>query len=145
MISATVTGRIGKDAETRAAGKDTVTSFSVASDSRAGKEKTTNWVDCSIWGKRGEGLKQYLSKGQPVTVIGELTTREHAGKTYIGIRVDHIELQGKSGGSSSGGGSSSSQNRAPDPVDNSGSGDDSDEIPFVANVSCEINEAWWRW
>lgn len=129
MISATVTGRIGKDAETRQAGKDTVTSFSVASDVRNGKEKSTIWTDCSIWGKRGESLKQYLAKGTPVTVIGELSQREHQGKTYLQVRVDHIELQGK-GGAGSGGGSGSSQTRAPDPVDDSGSGGGDDDIPF---------------
>ncbi len=129
MINATVTGRIGKDAETRAAGKDTVTSFSVASDVRNGKEKSTIWCDASIWGKRGEALAQYLKKGTPVTVIGELTQNEHNGKTYLKVRVDHIELQGKGGGESSSGGGSS--RRAPDPApdDNSGGGGD-DEIPF---------------
>ncbi len=126
MINITVAGKLGKDAEIRAAGKDNVTSFSVASDSKYGKEKTTIWIDCSIFGKRGEALAPYLKKGNPVTVVGELTQREHNGKTYLGCRVDHIELQGKSGSSESSGGSS---RQSPAPSTDLSTEDDSD-IPF---------------
>lgn len=133
MISITITGRIGKDAETRAAGKDTVTSFSVAADQRKGSEKTTSWFDCSVWSKRGSALQPYLKKGQSVTVIGELTQREHNGKTYLGIRVEHIELQGggKGGATSNSGGNSRSNDLPSDePASGFGGNDGSDDIPF---------------
>ncbi len=128
MILITATGRLGKDAESRNAGKDTVVSFSVASEQRKGNEKVTVWLDASIWGKRGQSLLPYLKKGTSVTVHGELTQREHNGKTYLGIRVEHIELQGGKATGSGGGSSKSTDLPSDEPENNSGGGDD--DIPF---------------
>jgi single-strand DNA-binding protein len=122
MIVATVAGNIGKDAETRQAGKDTVTSFSVASTEKSGDKKTTTWVDCSIWGKRGSALAQYLTKGSSVSVVGGLSTHEHNGKTYLKLRVDHIDLLGGKGG-----GGAKQETPAPS---SSLPADDDDQIPF---------------
>lgn len=89
----TIAGNIGKDAETRSLSSgDTVTGFSVAA--KNGKDKPPTWFDCSIWGKRGTALCQYLTKGSSVTVSGTLTQREHEGKTYLGVRVNEIALHG---------------------------------------------------
>lgn len=91
----TIAGNIGKDAQTRNAGDTTVTSFSVAVEERGkGGEKSTIWFDVAIWGKRGSALGPYLVKGGAVTVSGDLTTREHEGKTYLGVRANDIKLQG---------------------------------------------------
>lgn len=70
MLIITGTGRLGRDAETRQAGSSVVTSFSVACDGFANGEKTTTWVDCSLWGARGERVAQYLTKGAIVSVAG---------------------------------------------------------------------------
>jgi len=94
MKNITIAGRLTKDAETRQAGSDNVTSFSVAVDDRQGKEKTTIFFDCSIWGKRGDSLREYLTKGTSVTASGDLSKREHDGKTYLTIRVNEVTLQG---------------------------------------------------
>jgi len=94
MKSITIAGRLTKDAENRTAGSDNVTGFSVAVDDRQGKEKSTLFFDCNLWGKRGESLSQYLAKGSSVTVSGDLSTREHNGKTYLTIRVADVTLQG---------------------------------------------------
>jgi len=94
MKSITIAGRITRDAETRSAGSDTVTGFSVAVDDRQQKEKSTLFFGCSLWGKRGEALQQYLTKGTSVTVSGDLSKREHDGKTYLTIRVADVTLQG---------------------------------------------------
>ena len=95
MIYATVTGRIGKDAVTRQTAKgDSVTSFSIASDSGYGDNKKTDWVNAALFGKRGEALAQYLVKGSQVFVVGELSTEEYEGKTQLKLRVAEIVLQG---------------------------------------------------
>lgn len=94
MKNITLAGRLTKDAEARDAGGDRVTGFSVAVDDRSGKEKTTLFFDCSMWGKRGETLARYLTKGSSVTVSGDLGTREHNGKTYLTCRVNDVTLQG---------------------------------------------------
>lgn len=91
-----VTGNLGRDAEVRQAGNSTVCSFSVAMTAGYGDKKQTIWLDCSLWGKQAEGsLPSYLTKGQQVAVSGELSTREHEGKTYLQLRVNTIDLIGK--------------------------------------------------
>ena len=94
MKSITIAGRLTKDATTREAGSDKVTGFSVAVDDRSGGEKKALFFDCSLWGKRGESLAQYLTKGSSVTVSGDFGTREYEGKTYFTLRVNDVTLQG---------------------------------------------------
>ena len=94
MKSITIAGNIGKDAATRNAGGTPVTGWSVAVEERNGQDKRTLWFDCSLWGTRGEKLAQYLSKGTRVAVSGDLSTREHEGKTYLTIRAEQVTLLG---------------------------------------------------
>jgi len=96
MKAITIAGNIGKDAEVRTiqGSGDKVTGWTVAVEDRTGKEKSTIWFDCTLWGKRGESLAQYLTKGSKVCVSGELSTREHNGKTYLTIRAEQVTLMG---------------------------------------------------
>lgn len=88
-----ITGRIGKDAVLRRTQNgDAVLGFTVAVDEGYGQNKSTIWFDASIWGKRGESLEQYLRKGTKITASGEFSMREHEGKNYPTIRVDHIDF-----------------------------------------------------
>lgn len=87
-------GNLGSDCRTGNAGGQTVVNFSVACKSGFGDKAQTNWIDCALWGKRGESLQQYLTKGQQVVVSGELGTREHDGKTYLTVRVNDVSLVG---------------------------------------------------
>jgi single-strand DNA-binding protein len=124
MQSITIAGRIGKDAETRQAGNDNVTSFTVAVDQRNGREKVTNWWRVSVWGKRGDALAQYLAKGASVTVVGEFTLGEYDGKPQLNVRANEIALQG---GKSDGGQRVPDGGRgAPPPRDDL----DGDDVPF---------------
>ena len=95
MKSITIAGNIGKSAESRRTPNgDAVTSWSLAVEERKGSEKRTIWFDCSLWGKRGESLAPYLTKGGKVAVSGELSTREHEGKTYLTVRAEQVTLLG---------------------------------------------------
>lgn len=95
MKSITIAGNIGKDAVTRTTqGGDKVTGWTVAVEERNGQDKRTIWFDCTLWGKRGETLAQYLTKGGKVSVSGELSTREHEGKTYLTVKADQVTLLG---------------------------------------------------
>ncbi|WP_019102191.1 single-stranded DNA-binding protein, partial [Chromobacterium haemolyticum] len=76
-----------------------VLSFRVASDIGFGERKSTNWFSCTIFGKRGESLKNYMDKGQQVTVYGQLTLREWQDKDgnkrlSPDVRVNELSLQG---------------------------------------------------
>jgi single-strand DNA-binding protein len=42
-------------------------------------------------------VAQYLTKGAQVTVTGDLSTREHDGKTYLTVRANDLTLQGGRG------------------------------------------------
>lgn len=98
MNSISIAGQLGKDAEQRfLPNGDAVASFSVA-DSQ-GKDKPAIWWNCSLFGKRAEALTQYLTKGQAVTVSGNVTQREYMDKdgnkrTAMDVRVNDIALQG---------------------------------------------------
>lgn len=133
MNVATFTGRIGRDAETRDAGKSQVTSWSIAVDVGFGEQKHTLWIDCSLWGDRGPKLAPYLTKGSMVSVSGEVDLRSYEGKngtqTTLALRVDRVTLCG--------GKSEARQERAPArqaaPADSGsgGGGFVDDDIPFA--------------
>ena len=111
MKSITIAGNVTKDAELRTAGNDKVLGFSVAVSEGFGDKKRTLFFDCSLWGKRGETLSSMITKGGKVVVTGDLSTREHNGKTYLIIRANDVTLMsGKQDGErrdESGGGSRS--------------------------------------
>lgn len=98
MNNITVAGQLGKDAEVRyMPNGDPVLGFSVA-DSQ-GKEKPTIWWNCSLYGKRAESLAPYLTKGQAVTVTGNVLERQYTDKNgqdrkVQEIRVADVALQG---------------------------------------------------
>ena len=95
MKQITIAGGIGKDAVIRRTSDgDAITGFSVGVNDGYGDKKRTIWFDCSIFGKRGEKLADYLTKGSRVVVSGEFGTREYEGKTYFTVRVNEIELMG---------------------------------------------------
>lgn len=95
MKTITVAGSIGKDAVVRSTQSgEKVTGWPVAVEERVGQDKRTIWFDCTLWGKRGESLAPYLTKGGKVAVSGELSTREHDGKTYLTVRADQVTLLG---------------------------------------------------
>lgn len=92
----TLTGNLGSDCRTNNVGGTAVCNFSVAMTSGYGDKKQTVWIDCSVWGKQAEGrLPEFLTKGQQVAVSGELSTREHDGKTYLQLRCNSVDLIGK--------------------------------------------------
>jgi single-strand DNA-binding protein len=93
-----ITGNVTRDAETRYLPKgDAVANFSVADNQ--GKDKQAIFWNCQLFGKRAEALAQYLTKGQPVTVSGEVTEREWDDKDgnkrkTMEVRVVNVALQG---------------------------------------------------
>jgi len=97
MNSVQITGNLGRDAELKNLGDSVVCSFSVG-DSQ-GRDKPTIWWNCSLWGKRGESLAQYLVKGQQVTVFGSVSEREWTDKEgqtrkSMELKVNDVALQG---------------------------------------------------
>ncbi|WP_434619587.1 single-stranded DNA-binding protein [Azospirillum sp. B2RO_4] len=109
----TFTGRLGADGELRTTQSgEKVLGFRVANDVGFGDRKTTQWVDCSIWGRRAESLAPHLTKGKSVVVSGEVTLREYEKRdgtrgAGLSVRVAEIDFTGgarEEGGSFGGGG-----------------------------------------
>ena len=105
------TGNLGGDVKVNQTGGSTVANFSVAVKSGFGDKAQTMWIACALWGKQAESkLIDYLIKGQQVAITGELSTREHDGKTYLQVRVSTIHLVG---GKSEGGQQAPRQQQSP--------------------------------
>lgn len=123
MIITTCAGNVGKDAEFKTTqGGTELCRFSLAGSVGYGDNKQTLWFDVTKWGKGSEGLSKILLKGTKVTVSGELSQREHEGKTYLQIRADHIALQGER--QAGGGQRNDTRNDAPPAQDLD------DDVPF---------------
>lgn len=125
------TGNIGKDAESRfLPNGDPVVSFSVGVKSGYGEKATTTWARCSMFGKRGESVSQYLTKGQLVGISGEVRLREWNDeqgqkRSSLEVRVNDLTLLGKKDGQQA----AQPRQQAPAPQQSAGDWDDSD-IPF---------------
>lgn len=117
----TFTGRLGADGELRTTQSgEKVLGFRVANDVGFGERKTTQWVDCSIWGRRAESLAPHLTKGKSVVVSGEVTLREYEKRdgtrgAGLSVRVAEIDFTGgareEGGGGSFGGGGGGYESR----------------------------------
>lgn len=126
MLKVVIAGRLGRNAEHRRTQDGTdICSFPVACDVGWGENKRTIWLDVAKFGKGAEGLSKHLNKGDPVTVMGDLSTREHEGKTYLNCRADEVTLQG-----SKGDGRGERKRPYDEPVGNDYSDMDSEQIPF---------------
>lgn len=126
MLNLSLAGSLGRDAEhkTTQSGQE-FCSFSVAVNQGWGENKTTIWVDVTKWGKGAQGLTGILRKGTKVAVSGELSTREHNGKTYLQCRANDVTVLG---------GGNGDQRKVADPNNQAMrqefADDLSDEIPF---------------
>ena len=94
------TGNLGQNAETRYTPDGTaIVSFSVAVKSGYGDKEKTTWARCAMFGRRGEAVAQYLTKGQLVAVSGEVTLRDWTDRdgvkrASLEVRVNDLTLLG---------------------------------------------------
>lgn len=129
-------GSLGRNAEVKTVGDTTVTKFSVANNSGYGDKKKTHWIDCDLWGSRGEKLVNYLTKGQSVLVYGELdlnvyTAKDGSTKASFKCRVTDIELLGGKKDSEKSEESPSYAHQAPAGGGDRSTVDFDEEIPFA--------------
>jgi len=106
MNSVTLTGRLAGDAELKStASGQTVCRFTVAVNRSVkkgdGRENEAGFFDVNLWGKLGESLKQYLTKGKQVAVSGELRQErwEQDGnkRSRVLIVAGNVQLLGGNG------------------------------------------------
>ena len=104
MNKVTLIGRLTADPETRTTQNGTTTcSFTVAVDRNNGadKEKTADFIRCTAFGKRGEFVGRYFTKGKQIAVIGNLKTGSYKDKNHDDVThyttdvwVDEVEFVG---------------------------------------------------
>lgn len=90
--------RVGRDAEVRDANGTSACNLSLAFNVRVKNERTTTWLDASLWGKQAEALAPYLVKGAVVSVtvndvhLQQFTKADGTTATKLSGRVIDIEL-----------------------------------------------------
>lgn len=100
-----IIGRLTADPELKQAqGGWQICSLSIANNhsySRSNGEKVeeVSYFNCSAWGKLGEALHRYASKGKPIAIEGRLRQRRWQGsdgknQSAVDIVVENFQLLG---------------------------------------------------
>jgi len=70
-------------------------------------KETVTYVDVEVWGRTAENCKQYLTKGRPVFVEGQLRLdqweQEGQKRSKMKVRADRVQFLGGGPGGGSGG------------------------------------------
>jgi single-strand DNA-binding protein len=98
-----ISGNLTRDAEIRSTQSGmAILGFGVAVNDRRKNQQTGEWedypnfVDCTVFGARGEKLQPYLTKGSKVALEGKLrySSWESGGqrRSKLGVIVDDLEF-----------------------------------------------------
>ena len=98
-----ISGNLTRDAELRTTQSGmSILDFGVAVNDRRKNQQTGEWedcpnfVDCTVFGTRGEKLQPYLTKGSKVAIEGKLHysswERDGQRRSKIGVIVDDLEF-----------------------------------------------------
>ncbi|MCL2194035.1 MAG: single-stranded DNA-binding protein [Treponema sp.] len=141
----TLIGRLTRDAELKSIASGTaVCKFSVAVNRsvKSGEEwkEEVSYFDVVLWGRRGEAVHQYLTKGKMIGVDGELRQdrwqQDGQNRSRVEIVANNIQFLGGNPGTSGGGGYNSApaqnQNQSQNWQPQGGPAEDNfaDDIPF---------------
>ena len=95
-----VAGRLASDPALSTVNDIPCTTFSLASDTRS-KDASGNYIPIfyrvTAWRRMAETSAQYLHKGDPITVTGDLSLRTYVdrdgqNRTSVQISANHIEF-----------------------------------------------------
>lgn len=122
-----ILGRLTRDPSTKETSNGTLTTFSIASNSGWGDNKTTTFFDCACFGKRGESLQRHAGKGKQLWITGDLSTRTYEGRdgaerTSVNVKVEDWHFTASGDGERT-----QAQGQAQKPK---ASSHDFDEMPF---------------
>jgi single-strand DNA-binding protein len=143
-----LTGNLTRDPELRNTPSGTAVCSLRLAVNTSRKDASGQWVDkpnyfdITVWGRQGENVAQYLSKGRPVAVDGRLEWREFTDKEgnnrqAVEIVADSVQFLGGRDDAGGGGGNGNRFTPQSDvPADTgdfqpagAGAGSD-DDIPF---------------
>jgi single-strand DNA-binding protein len=131
----TLLGTLGSDAELKSVPSGgSVLNMRIATnesylDKAQVRQEKTEWHSVTLWGKRGESLAQYLTKGAQVYIEGSLSTRSYekgGEKRYTtSVNAKEIILCGGARG-----GHTESVRTNGKPIESAHEETESDDIPF---------------
>lgn len=130
-------GKLTRDIESRQAGQSTVYGFGLAVNRKfkVGTESREDvlFIDCEAWGKTGEVMAQYLTKGRPVFIEGRLQLdqwqdKDGSKRSKIKVVVESFQFVGDKGGEDKPAARSQATTQRHDPVDES-------QIPFEVGLT----------
>lgn len=130
----TVRGNLTKDPETRSTNSGNVTNFSMAHNGM--KDGDVMFFKVAVWGKGGDAVQQYLTKGSGVIVTGRLAQEEYTAqdgtkRTSLVISANTVDFMPKnSGGESSGSSTRRDEPRRDKPADKQDEAQGDDDLPF---------------
>lgn len=108
-------GNLTRDVELRYTpnGNQAVANFGIACNrkfkTQSGEEREeVTFVDCEAWGRTGEVMKEYLSKGRPVFIEGRLKLdqwedKEGKKQSKLRVVVENFQFIDSKGGGGGGG------------------------------------------
>ena len=105
LNSVTLGGNLVRDAELRATQTSAVLSFTVCVNSSQkegdGYVDVPNFIDCVIYGARGESLARYLTKGAYVALTGRIAqrrweTKDGQRRSKLEVIVSEIHFESRS-------------------------------------------------
>ena len=142
MNKVILVGRLTKDPELRYSntGELPIVKFALAVDRRFKREgqPDADFINCVSFGKTGEFINNYFSKGKKIGVVGRIQVRswdDNEGKrnyiTEVVIEEAHFVESKGSGGGGNGGYTNQRQDVEPQAEDDFVKvDDDDDELPF---------------
>ncbi|MGL5717941.1 MAG: single-stranded DNA-binding protein [Paraclostridium sp.] len=96
MNKLTITGRLTDDMEVKTFKEFDLGNFTIANNVGYGEEQKTNFLRCTLYGKRVESLEEYLLKGVKVLLNGRLdlhTVQEGKDyKNFTTLVIEEIEI-----------------------------------------------------
>ena len=121
-----ISGNLTRDAELRSTQSGmAILGFGMAVNDRRKNPQTGDWedypnfVDCTMFGTRGEKLQQYLTKGTKVAIEGKLRysswERDGQRRSKLEVIVDELEFMSSRNGANQGYDNGMSAGYAPQP------------------------------
>lgn len=114
MNCSQLVGRLVRDPEIKySQGQNSIciASFTIAVDRRFKRdgEPTADFINCKAFGKQGEFVEKYFSKGKRIGLVGRIQTGSYTNKDgnkvyYTEVICDQVEFVDNKGDSGNGGG-----------------------------------------
>ena len=94
-----IIGRQTRDCEQTNVGESTITKFSIANNYKYKDKESVLFLDCEVWGKLGDVIRNYGGKGKQICVSGRLSQNNWEDqngnkKSKMVLRVDFLQLLG---------------------------------------------------